>query len=89
MACGAQVLATSVSAIPDMITDQGTGFLLESTAPEHIAQRIIMLLNSKELEKLADNSEGQIKKKITKTAATERYDKTLREVLFGVQRQTV
>jgi len=81
MACGTPVLATRVGAIPDVITDEGTGFLLESTAPERIAQRITMILNYREIERVADNAEGLIKQKFTRTAATERYDKMLKEVL--------
>jgi glycosyltransferase involved in cell wall biosynthesis len=37
MACVTPVLATPVGAIPDVITNEVTGFLLGSTAPEHIA----------------------------------------------------
>ena len=85
MACGTPVLATSVGAIPDLITDECTGFLLESTAPQHIAQRITMILNFMELEKVADNAEGLIRQKFTRTAATERYDKMFREVLLDVR----
>jgi glycosyltransferase involved in cell wall biosynthesis len=81
MACGTPVLATSVGAIPDVITDEGTGFLLESTAPDRIAQRIAMILNYTELERVADNAEGLIKQKFTRTAATERYDKMLKDLL--------
>jgi glycosyltransferase involved in cell wall biosynthesis len=89
MACGTPVLATSVGAIPDVITDEDTGFLLKSTAPEHIAQQIIATLSSRELEKVADNAEGLIKQKFTRTAATERYDKMLQAVLFDTRRPTV
>jgi glycosyltransferase involved in cell wall biosynthesis len=85
MACGTPVLATSVGAIPDLITDECTGFLLESTAPQHIAQRITMILNFMELEKVADNAEGLIRQKFTRTAATERYDRMFREVLLDVR----
>jgi glycosyltransferase involved in cell wall biosynthesis len=81
MACGTPVLATPVGAIPDVIVEEGTGFLLESTAPERIAQRITMILNYRELEKVADNAEGLIRQKFTKTAAMERYDSMLKTVL--------
>ena len=85
MACGTPVLATPVGAIPDVIADEGTGFLLESTAPERIAQRVTMILNYRELEKVADNAERLIRQKFTRTAATERYDKMLKEVLLNVR----
>jgi glycosyltransferase involved in cell wall biosynthesis len=88
MACGTPVLAAPVGAIPDVIIDECTGFLLESKAPEHIAQRIIAILNSRELEKIADNAEGLIRQRFTRTAATERYDKMFQEVLLDVRRPT-
>ena len=89
MACGTPVLATPVGAIPDVITNEVTGFLLESTAPECIAQRITTILNHRELEKVADNAKGLIRQKFTRTAATERYDKMLKEVLLDLRRPTV
>lgn len=89
MACGTPVLATPVGAIPDVITNEVTGFLLESTAPERIAQRITTILNYKELEKVADNAEGLIRQNFTRTAATERYNKMLEEVLLDLRRPTV
>lgn len=45
MACGVPVLATPVGAIPDIIRDDETGFLLESNSPLHIAEKIIDLLS--------------------------------------------
>jgi len=49
MACGTPVLATPVGAIPDIIKEGETGFLLKSDDPIHIAERIIELLNNPEL----------------------------------------
>jgi glycosyltransferase involved in cell wall biosynthesis len=88
MACGTPVLAASVGAIPDVIADEETGFLLESTAPECIAQRIATILNDRELERVADRAESLIRQKFTRTAATERYDRILKEVLLDVRRLT-
>jgi glycosyltransferase involved in cell wall biosynthesis len=81
MACGTPVLATPVGAIPDVIADEDTGFLLESTAPERIAERITMIVKYKELQKVADNAESLVRQKFARTAATERYDKMLKQVL--------
>ena len=66
-----------------------TGFLLESTARERIAQRVTMILNYRELEKVADNAESLIKQKYTRTDTTERYDKMLKEVFLDLRRPTV
>jgi glycosyltransferase involved in cell wall biosynthesis len=89
MACGTPVLATPVGAIPDVIINEVTGFLLESTAPERIAHRITTIVNDRELEKVADNAEGLIRQKFTRTAATERYDEMLKQVLPDLRRPTV
>jgi glycosyltransferase involved in cell wall biosynthesis len=89
MACGTPVLAAPVGAITDVIIDECTGFLLESIAPEHIAQRIIATLNSSELEKIADRAESLIRQRFTRTAAIERYDEMFQEVLLDVRRPTI
>lgn len=57
MACGTPVLATSVGAVPDIIEDGETGFLLQSNEPQHIAAKIIELLNKPEmLERVGENA---------------------------------
>ena len=82
MACGTPVLATSVGGISDVIADEETGFLLESTEPECIAKRMITILSYKKLEEVAENAEGIIKQKFTRTGATERYNRILNEVFL-------
>jgi glycosyltransferase involved in cell wall biosynthesis len=49
MACATPVLATPVGAIPDIVKEGETGFLLKSNDPKHIAERIVELLNNPEL----------------------------------------
>jgi glycosyltransferase involved in cell wall biosynthesis len=71
MACGTPVLATSVGAIPDMIKDGETGFLLRSNDPKYIAERIIELLNKPELlEKVSVNAYNFVRENFS-------YEKTL------------
>jgi len=62
MACSTPILATQFGAIPDVSVDEGIGFLLESTAPERIAQQITMISIYKEREKVADNAGGLLDK---------------------------
>jgi glycosyltransferase involved in cell wall biosynthesis len=55
MACGTPVLATPVGAIPDVIIDGKTGFIMENNSPECIAENVIRALNSPDLERIAEN----------------------------------
>ena len=71
MACGTPVLATPVGAIPDIIKDGETGFLLKTNDPQHIADKIIELLNKPELlEKVSDNAYKYVRENFS-------YEKTL------------
>jgi glycosyltransferase involved in cell wall biosynthesis len=55
MACGTPVLATPVGAIPDIIQDGKTGFIMENNSPECIAENVERALSSPHLEKIANN----------------------------------
>lgn len=71
MACGTPVLATSVGGIPDVVVEGKTGFLLKSTRPEHIAERIAVLLsNPNLLERVSERAYKFVREKF-------RYEKTL------------
>ena len=71
MACGTPVLATSVGAIPDIIKDDETGFLLKSNDPKHIAVRVIEILNKPALlEKVSINAYNYVRNNFS-------YEKTL------------
>ena len=71
MACGTPVLATPVGAIPDIIKECETGFLLKSNDPKHIADRIIELLGKPELlEKVSVNAYNYVRENFS-------YEKTL------------
>jgi len=55
LACGTPVLATPVGAIPDIIRDGETGFIMESHTPECIAAGIIRAISSPDLDKIIEN----------------------------------
>lgn len=56
MACGTPVLATSVGAIPDIIKDCETGFLMDNNSPECIASNIIRSIRYPNLDEVAYRS---------------------------------
>ena len=75
MACGTPVLATLVGAIPDIIKDGETGFIMENNSPECIAQNIIRALNHPNLERIAQNARALVEREFTFEKAVERYEK--------------
>jgi glycosyltransferase involved in cell wall biosynthesis len=71
MACSTPVLATPVGAIPDVVIEGKTGFLLKSTTPEHIAEKIIDLFAYPYLlEKVSENAHNFVRENF-------QYEKTL------------
>jgi glycosyltransferase involved in cell wall biosynthesis len=81
MACGTPVLATPVGGIPDLVKEGETGFLLKSNDPEHIAERIIELLNKPEiLEKVGINAYNYIREDFSYEKTLESWRKIIREI---------
>jgi len=56
MACGTPVLATSVGAIPDVLHDKETGFLIQDNSPPCLAKNIVEALEDPELKRIALNA---------------------------------
>ena len=75
MACGTPVLATPVGAIPDMIMDGETGFIMENNSPECIAKNVIRALNHQNLDEIVKNARELMENEFTYDAAVERYRK--------------
>jgi glycosyltransferase involved in cell wall biosynthesis len=65
MACGTPVLATPVGAIPDVIIDGKTGFIMVNNSPECIEENVIRALNSPDLEQIAEAGRQFVKKNFT------------------------
>lgn len=60
MACGTPVLVTAVGAIPDVILDCETGFILENNSPECIGKTIEKALNYVETDKVIINARNKL-----------------------------
>jgi len=80
MACGTPVLATSVGAIPDVITDDKTGFIMENNSPECIAENVIRALNSPDMEQIAEAGKRFVEKNFTFESVVERWKELLEEI---------
>ncbi|MEM3063260.1 MAG: glycosyltransferase family 4 protein [Nitrososphaerota archaeon] len=73
MACGAIVLATPVGAIPAIIKDGETGFLIEDNSPESIAKNILRVLNHPSLSEIVKAARKLIEEEYTFESAVNRY----------------
>ncbi|MCL0059460.1 glycosyltransferase family 4 protein [Dehalococcoidia bacterium] len=81
MACGTPVLATPVGAIPDVIKDGETGFIMENNSPECIAENVIRALNHLNLGQTAQNARALVEREYTYEKAVEGYRNILEELL--------
>lgn len=73
MACGAIVLASPVGAVPDIVENNHTGFLLENNSPYYIANKILKLLDLENLDKIQRRARSLIEEKFNYERAVERY----------------
>ncbi|MDG3547079.1 glycosyltransferase family 4 protein [Methanobacterium formicicum] len=75
MACGTPVLANSVGAVPDIIFDRKTGFLLENNSPEVIAKEVVEILNHKDINKIIENSKIFVESEFDFVSVSKNYKK--------------
>jgi glycosyltransferase involved in cell wall biosynthesis len=81
MACGTPILATPVGAIPDIIKDAETGFVLENNSPQCIASNVMKVLSHPDLSKIVNNAKGLVEKEFTFEAAVERYNRIINDLV--------
>ena len=75
MACG-----TPVGAIPDVIIDGKTGFIMENNSPECIAANVGRALSSPDLERIAENGRRFVEENFTFEKVVENWKRVLREI---------
>lgn len=80
MACGTPVLATPVGAIPDVIIDGKTGFIMENNSPDCIAKNVIRALNSPDLEQIAEAGKQFVEENFTFERVVERWKEVLEKI---------
>jgi glycosyltransferase involved in cell wall biosynthesis len=72
MACGTPVLATPVGAIPDIIQDGKTGFIIRDNSPKCIAHDIVRTMTNPNLEQIAANAQMLISNEFTYDCSSKR-----------------
>jgi len=80
MACGTPVLATPVGAIPDIIKDGETGFIMENNSPVCITENIIRALGDSNLENIAMNAKKLVEKEFTFESTVMQWKKIFDEI---------
>jgi len=80
MACGTPVLATPVGAIPGVIQDEVTGFIMENNTPECIAQNVIRALNHPDLERIAERGRQYVEKNYSFKETLKRWENILEKI---------
>jgi len=81
MACGTVVLATPVGGIPDVIKDGENGFLLSSNNPQHIAERVLELMNNPDLlEETSKNAYEYVKENFNYKTTLENWREVFGEI---------
>ncbi|MDV2482140.1 glycosyltransferase family 4 protein [Methanoculleus sp. Wushi-C6] len=80
MACGTPVLATPVGAIPDVVVDGVTGFIMENNSPGCIAENVLRALNAPDLERIAENGRQFVKMNFSFESTAARWKELLEKV---------
>ncbi len=80
MACGTPVLATPVGAIPDVIADGRTGFLMENNTSGCIAANVVRALNFPDLERVVENGRWFVEENFTFERAVARWRDVFEEI---------
>ena len=74
------MLATPVGAIPDIIIDGKTGFIMENNSPECIAENVIRALSSPDLERIAEAGRRFVEENFTFERTVENWKEILQSI---------
>jgi glycosyltransferase involved in cell wall biosynthesis len=77
MACGTPVVATPVGSIPDVITDESTGFIISQNTPEQIKNDVLRALTHSNIETISLNAQQFIKQTFNYEITIEQFQQVL------------
>lgn len=80
MACGTPVLATSVGAIPDIVKDEETGFIMENNLPSCIATNIIRASEFLDIENIIANSRKLVEENFSYKEVVKKYSELFSKI---------
>jgi glycosyltransferase involved in cell wall biosynthesis len=73
MGCGTPVLTTTVGAIPDLVIDGETGFLLKERTPIEIATSILEVMDYPDLSSITYQAKSTLDQSYSFSASIVRY----------------
>lgn len=79
MACGTPVLATSVGSIPDIISNEENGFIMDGNSPKTITKSILKILEFPNLQKITINANETVKERFNINYVSEKWLNILKE----------
>lgn len=80
MACGTPVLVTPVGAIPDIVKDEETGFIMEDNSSKCIQDTVKRSLNYPHLFEVANSARKLVDKEFTYKATISRWEEVFNEI---------
>jgi glycosyltransferase involved in cell wall biosynthesis len=81
MGCGAIAIATPVGAIPDLVQDGRTGFVLRNNSPACVAETIGKALANPNLDSIAVRARSLIEREFSNSASLRRWNSILNSIL--------
>ena len=76
----ALVIATPVEAIPDIIIDGKTGFIMENNSPEYIAANVVRALSSLDPEHVAEEGRRFVEENFSFERTVENWKEILQSI---------
>lgn len=73
IACGTVILATPVGAIPALIIDEKTGFIMNNNSPSCIAENVTRVLDHLNLESIVNNAKKPVEREFAYEAVVQKY----------------